>query len=210
MIISDRFGFLFVANLRTASTSIHHALGEVGSLVWNATSGAKHATLADVHELLGARRIQHLYKWAVIRDPVAYLWSMYEFHKADAFDGKPHSTKGKTFEEFYRGEAHGWMRVPQSSRFLGPGGDYGLDFLITMDRLAEGFGYVKSRLGLPNVLLLVTNATVQPPDVPDALQGRIRDEYADDYACIARYGNRERTADGFHLILQPSQPAGAG
>ena len=209
MIISDPYRFLFVANLRTASGSIHTALEAVATVNIARTADGKHSTLGEIYAEYGASRIDPLFKWAVIREPTAYLWSLYQLHKQPGLAGAPHSTIGVTFEEFFAGDTHAWMRVPQSSRFLGPGSEYGLDFLITMDRLAEGFGYVKARLGLPNLLLPVTNATTHPMDVPDALRDRIREEYADDYVCIGRYGNRERTADGFQLILQPSEPAGA-
>lgn len=210
MIISDPYRFLFVANLRTASESIQTALESVATVNVARAAEGKHMTLGEIYAEYAASRIDPLFKWAVIREPTAYLWSLYQLHMRPAFAGEFHSTVGMTFEEFCGSDTHAWMLAPQSSRFVSPGGDYGLDFLITMERLVEGFGYVKFRLGLPNVLLPVTNVTEHPPDVPDALRDRIRDEYADDYACIARYGNRERTADGFHLILQPSQPAGAG
>ena len=209
MIISDHFGFLFVANLRTASSSIHMALDRAATVILYETGKGKHYPLSEVYRRYGTERIDPLFKWAVIRRPVSYLWSLYEFHKAPAFDGKPHSTKGKSFEDFYFGDTHGWMTVPQWTRFLGPDGTYDLDFLVSMDQLSEGFSYVKFRLGLPNVVLPRVNQSGSSgaAEIPPDLEERIRSDYSVDYECIERYANRERTPEGFRRVLEPFDAA---
>lgn len=208
MIISDQYRFLFVANLRTGSSSIHQALDRVANVNLDETGEGKHYSLAEVYRRFGTERIDPLFKWAVIRQPASYLWSLYEFHRAPAFDHKPHSTKGKSFEEFYLGETHRWMKVPQWTRYLDPKGDYGLDLLLSMDQLSEGFSYLKFRLGLPNVLLPRINesSSKRPPEISADLEDRIRSDYVIDYECIERYANRERASGRFIRVLRPIEP----
>lgn len=207
--ISDRYRFLYVANLRTASNSIHTALRSVASYAVDDTSAGKHQSLCEIYDQFGSDRIDPLFKWAVIRNPVEYLASLYEMHQRPAFAGLPHSTAGLTFEEFYQGDTHAWMRVPQSSRFRHPDGGFGLDLLITMDHLSEGFAYLKFRLGLPNLLLPHQNRTDAEVDLPASLRGEILDTYAEDIDCIEEFGDRERTANGLHHILSPLDVAPA-
>jgi hypothetical protein len=208
MILSEPHGFLFVANLRTGSSSIHQALKPVASVAFDDTGGGKHLSLAEISRRFGAQRISRLYKWAVARDPLEYLWSLYAFHKHPGFDGSPLSTKGRTFEEFYRARAELWMPMPQAARFVDPAGAYGLDLLIRFEHLREGFSYLKLRLGLPNLLLPSLNASQpSPPRIPPDLAEHIRDDYAVDYDCIARYGDRERSPGGFALVLRPTAPS---
>lgn len=205
MIVSHQYGFLFVANLRTASSSIHLALRPVASIFLDVTASGKHLSLSEITDRLGAARVAPLYKWAVIREPLSYLWSLYNFHKGPGFDGKPHSTRGLDFEEFYYADTHRWMRLPQCSRFADPSGTYALDLAIRYEHVSAGFSYVKFRLGLPNLLLPVVNTSEpSPPRVSSDLAERIREDYAADYEFIDRYGDRERTADGFVPVLRPT------
>lgn len=209
MLISEHYGFLFVANLRTASSSIHRALQPLADVALEHTASGKHLGLAEITERFGAERVARLYTWAVVREPVSHLWSLYTFHKQPGFDGRPISTRGLSFEDFYFGDTHGWMRVPQWRRFVDATGAYRLDLLIRFEHLHAGFSYVKFRLGLPNVLLPALNASGGPPPrvAPDLVE-RIRSDYAVDYDTIARYGDRERTADGFEPVLRPAAPVG--
>lgn len=209
MIISERYGFVFVANLRTASSSIHHALQPLADVALDEPAGGKHLHLREVYDRFGATRIAPLYKWAVIRDPVSYLWSLYTFHKRAGFDGRPISTNDRSFEEFCLGDTHPWMRVPQSSRFADPEGAFGLDLLIKFEHVREGFSYLKFRLGLPNLLLPLLNLNQpSPAAVSPGLAERIRVDYRADYDCIARYGDRERSPGGFELVLRPLAATG--
>jgi hypothetical protein len=209
VIISDPYRFLYVANLRTASSSIHTALRSVATIIVNETSAGKHRTLTEIYQTYDATHLDALFKWAVVRDPEAFLWSLYQFHKQPAFNGKPISTAAKSFGEFYQPDRHQKMFMPQASRFLDQDGNFGLDFLITLDRLSEGFAYLRFRLGLPNLLLPVTNATEEPAAIPHDLVERIRSDYRSDYECIKEYGNRERTTDGFVKVFA-ARRAGAG
>jgi hypothetical protein len=210
MIVSEPYGFLFVANLRTGSSSLHQALKPVASIAFDHTAGGKHLALAEIYRRFGDQRVSRLYKWAVVRDPVAYLWSLYAFHKHAGFDGRPISTKGRTFEEFYEARQELWLPSPQAARFADPSGRYGLDLLIRFEHLREGFSYLKIRLGLPNLLLPRLNASEPaPPGISSEMDARIREDYAADYDCIARYGDRERGPGGFEAVLRPA-PAAAG
>jgi hypothetical protein len=205
MIISQPYRFLFVANLRTASSSIHEALAPLATASLAHTAAGKHLSLTGIHDRFGPERVAPLFAWAVIREPVSYLWSLYTFHKQPGFDGRPITTRGRSFEEFCFGDTHRWMLVPQSSRFAGPDGEFGLDLLIRYEHLSAGFSYVKFRLGLPNLLLRRLNVGApSPARVPASLAERIREDYAADYECIARYGDRERSDARFVQVLRPA------
>lgn len=202
MIISDQYGFLFVENLRTASSSLHQALRPLASVALGVTAAGKHLSLAEIYERFGAETVAPLYKCAVIREPVSYLWSLYRFHKRPGFDGQPHSTRDLSFEAFYSGDTHGWMRVPQAARFADPSGEYGLDLLIRFEDVSAGFSYLKFRLGLPNLLLpMVNTSDPSRPEVSPELAERIRADYAVDTELSERCGNHERTEEGFVPIL---------
>ena len=208
MIVSEPYGFLFVANLRTGSTSIHHALQPIATIAFDGTERGKHLSLAEITERFGAQRISRLYKWAVIRDPLEYLWSLYALHQRAEFDGMPSSTRGRSFDEFYSARSELWLPMSQAARFADPAGTYGLDLLIRFEHLREGFSYLKFRLGLPSLLLPRLNTSALPPTgISPALAERIRSDYAVDYDCIARYGDRERVSGAFELVLRPTAPA---
>jgi hypothetical protein len=204
VIVSERYGFLFLSNPRTASTSLRRVLRPLGNVVWRAPSGLQHAGLTDVYRILGPDRVSPLFKWAVIRDPVTHLQSMYDYYRRPGFHGTPLSTEGVSFTEFYFGDRHAPLTIPQASRFVAPDGNFGLDLLLAFESIREGFSYVKFRLGLPNLILPVTNRSQGPrPQLPPEVVEHIRVRHAVDYECRERFAGRERVGDRFPPVLSP-------
>ncbi|ODN68444.1 hypothetical protein [Methylobrevis pamukkalensis] len=194
MLIGLEKKFIFVANTKTASSSIEQLLDPHAEIAIRRTAFGKHMTLAQIESRF-AWIGDHLpfgrfLVFGVIRDPAHFLLSLYNFHTKDGFDGKPLSTKGVAFEAFVdKALAAPTGRVrPQADRLSNPNGRLRLTHLIRLPDLAAEMRAIgafleldERDLGNRNVSPVV--ATVEEFR-PDQLE-RIREVYAADYALLA-------------------------
>src|ERR1700744_2290110 len=104
MLLSFSHKFIFVANLKSASTAIESAIGGKAEIKLSATKFGKHDGLSAIsNKFAWIKRYvpyEEFFVFGVIRDPAAYLLSLYTSHQKPAFDGKQQSTKGLSFDEF--------------------------------------------------------------------------------------------------------------
>ena len=189
MLISLSHRFLFVANVKTASSSIEAALRPFAEIAISETRFGKHIGFAEIEErfdfIFRKEPLANFFKFAVVRDPLDMLISLYASHQKPAFEGKPHYTGGLSFAEFlplFRAR-QSWQLAPQASRLADRQGRMRMDYLIDFDRLEEQFAEVLRLIGLPEIALPRHNESpdvITPADVPPALRRQIAQEYRQD------------------------------
>lgn len=161
MLLSLSKKFLFIANLKSASTSIEHALGPYAELRLQQSNYGKHQSFVDFSErfrwLLGVANVNDLFIFGVIRDPVDYALSMFNSHRREQFKNNPKLYTGDM--DFSRFIAE-WVPKnadqikPQSSRFISAEGRLVTNLLISYDKLQAGLEMVAKRLNVPEVTSL--------------------------------------------------------
>lgn len=189
MLISLSHRFVFVANVKTASTSIESALRPYAEIAISETRFGKHIGLAEIE-----RRFDFIFKreplagffvFAVVREPLDMLVSVYASHHKPEFKGERHYTGNLSFDEFldtFR-KRQSWQLIPQAQRLRDRSGRLRLDYVIDFDRLDAQFADVLSLIGLPPTPLPTFNESpdvFSPADVPAETRARIAEDYRRD------------------------------
>jgi hypothetical protein len=189
MLISLSHRFVFVANVKTASTSIESALRPYAEIAISETRFGKHASLAQIQDrfafIFNKQPIESFFTFGVIRDPVDLLVSVYSSHHKPEFRTEPHYTGNQTFDEFLDSfrRRQSWQIVPQSQRLSDKAGKIRLDYVIDFDRLDAQFADVLALIGLPPTPLPTYNESpdvMSPADVPAATRASIEADYRRD------------------------------
>jgi hypothetical protein len=158
MLLSLSKKFLFIANLKSASTSIEHVLGPYAELRLQQSNYGKHQSFADFSErfrwLLGVANVNELFIFGVIRDPVDYALSMFNSHRRDQFKNNPKLYTGNMDYSQFIAE---WVPKnadqikPQFTRFTSAEGRLVTNLLISFDKLPAGLALVAKRLNVPEL-----------------------------------------------------------
>lgn len=198
MLLSLSHKFIFVANLKSASSSIEAVLGVHAEMRLTQTRFGKHDGLSAISQRFPwVKRyvpFEEFFVFGVIRDPIEYLLSLYNSHQKSGFDGKRHSTKGLSFDAFLENWcAQSWQARPQIQRFTDEHGRFQMNHLIAFDNLDDEFAGVCKHIGIDAIELRPINAS--PPvlkrdDLTSAQIEKVRQRYKDDYELIR---NRPRT-----------------
>jgi len=201
MLLSLTKKFLFIANLKTASTAIERVLAPHCELRLTQSQFGKHQSFAEFAErfrwLLGVAGIEDLFIFGVIRDPVDFVLSIYNSHRREQFKDNPRLYTGDM--DFARFVAQ-W--VPRNAdqlknqylRFVSAEGRLITNLLISYDKLDTGLEMVADRLGVPDLLKLPRSNTSPPglareqltQEQVDWIDGRFRK----DREFIERHSNR--------------------
>ena len=192
MLLSLNRKFIFVANLKSASSAIEAALAPKADIRFTQTQFGKHEPLSVISQRYAWVKkyvpYEEFYVFAVIRDPIDYLLSLYNSHHKDEFDGRIHSTKNMSFDEFldvWCGRS--WQAKPQHLRFTDSHGRFKLSHLVLYDNLADEFGQICARLKLGWVELPQRNLSpevLNRADLTTAQIDLIKSRYAEDYEWI--------------------------
>jgi len=177
MLLSLNKKFLFIANLKTASTSIERVLAPHCELRLTQSNHGKHQSFVEIAErfrwLLGVANIEDLFIFGVIRDPVDFVLSLYNSHKREQFKDNPRLYTGDMdFARFIT------QWVPRNAdqlknqylRFVSAEGRLITNLLISYDKLDAGLEIVAGRIGVPELTKL-PRANASP-------EGTKRDELA--------------------------------
>jgi hypothetical protein len=161
MLLSLNKKFLFIANLKTASTSIERVLAPFCELRLTQANHGKHQSFVEIAErfrwLLGCTNVEDLFIFGVIRDPVDYVLSLYNSHKRDQFKNNAKLYTGDMdFEQFVA------QWVPKNAdqlknqylRFVSAEGRLVANLLISYDKLEAGLEIVANKIGAPDLLTL--------------------------------------------------------
>jgi hypothetical protein len=200
MLIGLRHRFIFIATLKTASTSIEAALSPYAELRFADSMFGKHMTARDLVQRLGwlfeERGLEEFFIFGVMRDPVDFMLSLYNAHRSERFASLPHVyAGGMSFSDFLADwvPRNADQTVPQHGRFLDPRGRIGANYIMSFDRLSEGMALVARQLGLRRVRRLrrlnESAGGFSRSDLSPAQIRAIEDHFRDDYVFIERYCN---------------------
>jgi len=161
MLLSLNKKFLFIANLKTASTSIERVLSGHCELRLTQSNHAKHQTFIEFAErfkwMLTLTNIEDLFVFGVIRDPVDFVLSLYNSHKREQFKDNPRLYTGDMdFARFIT------QWVPRNAdqlknqylRFVSAEGRLITNLLISYDKLDAGLEMVANKIGVPELTKL--------------------------------------------------------
>ncbi|HKO18628.1 MAG TPA: hypothetical protein VJU82_07060 [Acidobacteriaceae bacterium] len=188
MLLSLTHRFIFVANLKSASSAIERALGPHAEFRVSQTKFGKHDDLSTISRKFAFTKRyvkpSEFFVFGVVREPVDFVLSLYNFHTLESFSGKAHSSKGVPFEEFWNGWcSRSWQARSQHPRFIDKRGRLRVSHIIDFAQLASEFPKICERIG---VTAKLPKANVSPPilkrsDLSPQQIEDIKQRYADDY-----------------------------
>lgn len=191
MLISLSHKFIFVANLKSASSSIERALSPSAEFKATKTQWGKHDDLSAISKKFKWVRkyvpAKEFFIFGVIREPVDFVLSLYNFHTSPGFEGKGHSSKGLSFDEFWRGWcSKSWQAKPQHRRFRDRQGQFQISHVVELSELAAEFPQICARVGVKATLpqVNVSPAVLSRADLTAEQISEIEGRYADDYEFI--------------------------
>lgn len=204
MLLSLSKKFLFIANLKTASTSIERVLSGHCELRLTHSPYGKHQSFVEFAErfrwMLSLTNIEDLFVFGVIRDPVDYTLSLYNSHKREQFkDNAKLYTGDMDFARFIT------QWVPRNAdqlknqylRFVSAEGRLITNFLISYDKLSEGLEVVAQKIGVPDLTKLPrANASPEGTKREDLTREQIEwieGRFRRDREFIDRHANRIAT-----------------
>lgn len=190
MLLSLSRKFIFLANLKTASTSVEQALGRYADIRLSQSQFGKHMSLAELLDrfafIFDEQPFESFFSFAVVRHPVDRLHSLYRSHKAVApYGNAALSTQALDFSGFLEE----WLpknpsqAISQTSLVCDPQGRAAVSELIPFEHFDTRCGAIVR--GIRNRRLdfyRLPRANVSPklPDIsPDAAQ-KVAALYADD------------------------------
>ena len=202
MLISLSHKFIFVANLKTGSTSIERALRPNSQICMERSEWGKHISLGQVESRFG-----HVFEliprsdffaFGALRDPVDWMVSLYQSHRSFQFRGTPLDTSDMTFEEFLDKwvAANADQAIPQITTLLDGKNEFGVDFVLRFEKLEEDLASVCALLGVPRVRLSRENASVALPIAGGVSRHNaelIRVMYATDFEAWSSLAGRRLT-----------------
>jgi len=189
MLLSLSRRFIFVANLKTASTSIEACLRPFSEICIARTDFGKHESFGKIEErfpwAFDLISRENFFVFGVIRDPLDYAISIYNSHQKPDFLGQDSFTGDNSFEEFYQKwkQKDSWQLHPQYKRFLNNKGEYALDYLLNLDQLPEQWPQICKILEIPDRELRNLNVSpmgAQRADIDPALVKQVYNDYATD------------------------------
>lgn len=200
MLIGLSKKFIFIASLKTASTTIEEVLGKYAEICLVESPFGKHMTFATMEKrfswLFEEVPLSKFFVFGVIRDPVEFALSLYNSHRADEFNDRPTLFTGNiTFEEFRTVwvQCNQGQAQPQSNYFIDSSGENRANYVISYDHLVDGLNNVFHKLGLPPEQIPTSNKSPQGLTKDDLTQDDIQwchQHYHKDYVFMDRYCNK--------------------
>lgn len=191
MLLSLSHKFIFVANLKSASSSIERALAPHAEFRATKTAWGKHDDLSTItRKFRWVKKyvpLEEFFVFGVMRDPVDFILSLYNFHTRPSFDGKKHSSKGLSFEEFWRDWcARSWQAKPQHRRFIDKHNQLRISHIVELPKIGTEFPQICTRLGIRASLPKgnISPTILSRADLSQEQIAEIQDRYLDDYAFL--------------------------
>lgn len=196
MIISLRQKFIYVSNLKVASTSVLDALKLYADVRIAQSEFGKHLSLRGILKrfnwIFDYIPREEFFIFSTIRNPLEYLVSLYYSHKADKFKNNPNLYTGEMdFPEFIDTwvSKNKGQTIPQSERFLNERNEFELNYLIDFSKVNEQFLEVCGHIGVNNASLGLKNESIKDSMYEDILNDSAwisyaNEHYASDYKLI--------------------------
>ena len=197
MLIGVRKRFVFIADSKTASTSIEHSLVGHAEIQRGGGPQRKHIYLRDAlpeYDFLFDRDgygIESFFTFGVMRDPVSWIQSWYRYRCGNKVESP--LPAGMSFGEFWA--LNDWNRtmlqgVPrlQSYFFTDKAGAPIVDYIIPYSQLAGHFATICEGLGIKTPLQSKNVSKVKSHEIAIApeLAEEMQTFYAEDYALMAQ------------------------
>ena len=187
MLISVEKRFVFVANTKTASTSIEHAFMPHSDIFRGGTPARKHLPLSkiiDTYDFLFGQPEQHpdtYFKFGVMRHPIEWISSWYRFRKGN--DVESPLPRDMSFAEFW--EQKDWNFISQEGvpnlqrkMFCAEDGTILADVIIPYYLLNQTLEKICNGLGIQASLTRKNVSNMKPHQV---LPGELREVLLDFY-----------------------------
>lgn len=214
MLISVAKRFVFVANSKTASTSVESSLVTEAEIQRGGSPQRKHiflrAALREYDFLFGRPKYapETFFKFGIMRDPVDWIQSWYRYRKGNKVARQIDSDM--PFEEFWKQQIaqteKSGKTYLQRSYFTRMNGTLLADYIIPYDDLVSHYATIAQGLGAEETLPHRNTSRIKTLDTPlsDALIDEIRDYYAEDYTLYNQLA--EINTQGL-IHLQATRPA---
>lgn len=191
MLIGLEKRFVFVANTKTASTSIESVLAPHAEIHHAGTPERKHIPLAKALPLYpehfgpAGDRAGDYFKFGVMRDPIDWIGSWFRYRKGNKVAAPLPSDMD--FAAFWaagdwnirRGDGTPYL---QRRLFCDAQGGLLADMIIPYDRLGPLFGEICDALGVEATLPRENASRLRDFELPADLEDAVRAHYAPDYA----------------------------
>lgn len=190
MLIGVKKRFVFIANSKTASTSIEAMLTPFAEINRIGSPKRKHISWQQCREEYGFVFDNPLYapetffRFGVIREPAEWIRSWYNYRFTQGASVAARFKNERSFEEFWASDD--WVkRKSQQSKFIDADGISRFDLIIPLERLSEALPLVQGTLDIPASPLPRENKSkfsLSRKDIHHELIAEINDYYAADYA----------------------------
>jgi hypothetical protein len=192
MLIGVEKRFIFVANTKSASTTIQHALMEHAEIHRGGSPERKHIPLAEIYGtydfLFGqpGHAPDSYFAFGVMREPIDWILSWFRYRKGLKNPGA--LPEDMAFARFW--ERSDWnitrpdgRRHLQRQKFCDSGDRVLADVIIPYHDLEAGFARICNALGLPDRLPRKNVSRIREigEPIPPALEAEMRAFYAPDY-----------------------------
>ncbi|GAB4072772.1 hypothetical protein KHC28_00880 [Ancylobacter sonchi] len=169
MLINIEKRTIYIAGLKTASTTIENGFRGEADIRLTRSEHGKHMSLAEIEEnfawLFNEIALEDFFIWGIVRNPISWLWSLYCSHKAKWATGTDLSTNNIDFRQFYDEwrVKHADQAQPQLSRFARASGKTANCILIPFENLTAGMAGMARLYDQPVPAHKILNKS---PDIP--------------------------------------------
>ena len=191
MLVFWKERFVLLAVPKTGTTALEGALAPRAALVLRDPPQIKHAPLYRyrrfVEPLLATAGGPPMETVAVLREPVSWLSSWFRYRSRDDVDGKPASTRGRSFDDFVseycRGKPAPFANVGFQSRFaLNDDGTRGATHLFRYEEPDRLLAFLAERLGARPDLPRLNVSPAMDVALSPAVEARLREKRAEEFA----------------------------
>jgi hypothetical protein len=197
---SGKNKFIFVANTKCASTSIHTSrLAEISDIKLTDYRIGGHISIEDIYDkfnfIFDKTEFKEFFKFGIIRDPLDWVVSWFNFRSRPELRDPKHQNHKyyageMTFSEFWHLRKNEGLLKPQSNRFFSSKNEkIRIDYLVRLENLIEDLSTIREILGLDSLEIPKINESlvrrIEPNDVEDSIKEEIREKHSSDYELLA-------------------------
>ncbi len=203
MIISISKRFIFIANSKTSSTSIEYILAPHSDIFINVTHRGKHAGISEICSRFRDLFLdsdcspQAFYKWGVIRNPVDWTISWFNYRSRDELSAPRHAAYQNycgniSFEEFVEElrstDPRPFAQIGQQKPRFVRNGALAVDRIALQENLSQEMIRIGNSVGVPELGTMLSTTKrnvsrkvrVQRHEVSRCVRAAIESTFAED------------------------------
>jgi len=195
---SGKNKFIFIANTKSASTSIESSeIARIADVKLIDHRVGKHMSLGQVHAEFGfifkEYKIQDFFKFGIIRDPLDWVISWFNFRSRDALKDPSNPnhknyTGDQTFADFWHFNKEKHFLRPQYQNFFARDRKLELDYIILKNNLSNQLPVVEKALSIDSIEVKKRNKStvtrLSAKDVDREIKSEVEHKYHVDYELI--------------------------